>query len=88
MRSKPLLRRLRARTGLDDPYRDELGLLAPIPANHGQRGMPEEGFSTGPEIGERLPDFVLRAASGATIDFHADRGNSKAAVVFFRSAVW
>ena len=72
----------------DDAYRDEFGLLAPIPASHGQRHIPEEGFSTGPDVGERLPDFELRAASGTTVAFHADRGDSRAAVVFLRSAVW
>jgi hypothetical protein len=50
--------------------------------------MPDEGFFTGPAVGERLPDFALRAASGVMIDFHVDRGDSKAAVVFLRSAVW
>jgi hypothetical protein len=69
-------------------YRDELGFVAPVPAHHGQRRMPDEGFFTGPEVGERLPDFALRAASGQVVDFHADRGDSKAAVVFYRSAVW
>jgi hypothetical protein len=69
-------------------YRDAFGLVAPIPASHGQRRIPDEGFFSGPEVGERLPDFELRATSGMTINFHADRGDSKAAVVFFRSAVW
>jgi peroxiredoxin len=46
------------------------------------------GHPTGPEIGERLPDFRLPDAHGREIDFHADRGNAKAAVVFYRSAVW
>jgi len=71
-----------------DPYRDELGLAAPVPASHGQRRSPDEGFSTGPNVGERLPDFVLRSASGDLVDFHVDRGGAKAAVVFYRSAVW
>ncbi len=69
-------------------YRDEFGLVAPIPASHGQRQMPEAGFFSGPEIGERLPGFRLRASSGANVDLHDDRGDAKAAVVFFRSAVW
>ncbi len=69
-------------------YRDEFGLVGPLPASDGQRRVPEEGFFTGPEIGERLPGFALRSASGEKIDLHEDRGRSKAAVVFFRSAVW
>jgi len=71
-----------------DDYRDEFGVLAPIPASHGQRRIPDEGFDTGPSIGERLPDFALRSSSGEVVDFHADRAGQKAAVVFFRSAVW
>ena len=62
--------------------------MAPVPAVHGQRRIPDEGFFTGPEVGERLPEFALRAASGRDVDFHVDRGGAKAAVVFFRSAVW
>ncbi len=72
----------------DDAYRDEFGLVAPVPAHHGQRRIPDEGFFTGPDVGERLPDFALRDASGKMIDFHVDRDGAKAAVVFFRSAVW
>jgi len=69
-------------------YRDSFGMIAPVPAHHGQRQIPDEGFFTGPKLGQRLPSFTLRAASGGEIDFHQDRGDSKAAVVFFRSAVW
>ena len=73
---------------VDAEYRDEFGLLAPIPASHGQRRAPAEGFFSGPEIGERLPDFELPSADGKTIDFHTNRAGKKAAVVFYRSAVW
>jgi hypothetical protein len=69
-------------------YRDEFGQVGPLPASDGQRQIPDEGFFTGPEIGETLPSFTLPSASGTKIDLHADRGDSKAAVVFFRSAVW
>jgi len=75
----------------EDPYasyRDEFGLTGPLPITDGQRRSPEEGFFTGPEVGEVLPGFTLRSASGETIDLHTDRDGSKAAVVFFRSAVW
>ena len=75
-------------TRSEDPYRDAFGLVAPVSAAQGQRRIPDAGFPTGPGIGERLPEFTLRAASGETIDFHAHRGNAKAAVVFLRSAVW
>ena len=69
-------------------YRDEFGFVAPVPAHVGHRQMPDEHFSFGPQIGERLPGFTLPASTGADLDFHTDRGQSKAAVVFIRSAVW
>jgi len=69
-------------------YVDELGFRGPLPADHGQRRMPEEGFASGPEIGDELPNFTLRDQDGRLVDLHADRANAKAAVVFFRSAVW
>ena len=68
--------------------RDALGFDAPAPLGHpGRKGLPE-GVSPGPAVGERLPDFSLPDAFGHTIAFHADRGNAKAVVVFYRSAVW
>ena len=69
-------------------YLDEFGQVGPLPASDGQRQIPDQGFFTGPEVGEPLPGFSLRSASGTRIDLHADRGHTKAAVVFFRSAVW
>ena len=44
--------------------------------------------ATGPAIGDRLPDFSLPDAFGRVVNFHGDRGGSKAALVFYRSAVW
>ena len=68
--------------------RDELGFDAPAPLGHpGRLGLPA-GHPTGPEVGERLPDFALPDAHGRAVDFHADRGDAKAVVVFYRSAVW
>jgi len=68
--------------------RDELGFDAPAPLGHpGRMGLPD-GVSPGPGIGERLPDFTLPDAFGREVDFHADRENAKAVVVFYRSAVW
>lgn len=68
--------------------RDELGFDAPAPLGHpGRMGLPE-GAPTGPEVGARLPDFVLSDAYGNPVRFHEDRGDAKAAVVFYRSAVW
>lgn len=69
-------------------YRDEFGLVGPLPTTDGQRQPLAVGAASGPEIGERLPDFTLPSAKGRTVSFHEDRGQNKAAVVFFRSAVW
>ncbi|MGH1493114.1 MAG: hypothetical protein ACRBK7_27575 [Acidimicrobiales bacterium] len=69
-------------------YEDEFGLVGPLPTSDGQRQPLAVGAPTGPAIGERLPDFTLAGARGRTVSFHEDRGQSKAAVVFFRSAVW
>ncbi len=68
--------------------RDSLGFDAPAPLDHPARqGLPA-GHGTGPELGDRLPDFVLPDAHGNRIDFHTARGDRPAAVVFYRSAVW
>jgi hypothetical protein len=67
---------------------DALGFEAPAPVGHpGRSGLPAGG-ATGPEIGERLPDFALPDPHGETLRFHADRGDAQAVVVFYRSAVW
>ena len=71
-----------------EDYRDQFGQVGPLLATDGQRMVPEEGFYTGPEVGTLLPNFKLRSASGKKINLHKDRGQSKAAVVFYRSAVW
>lgn len=71
-----------------DEFTDELGFTAPLPASSQQRQLPDEGFPTGPEVGMHLPDFELESHTGTRVALHADRGDSKAAVVFFRSAVW
>lgn len=68
--------------------RDETGFDAPAPLGHpGRAGMPE-GQSTGPAIGEKLPDFELPNADGQPVRFHEHRAGAKAALVFYRSAVW
>ena len=45
-------------------YRDEFGMLGPLRISDGQRRVPEEGFFSGPEVGEKLPGFRLRSAAG------------------------
>ena len=68
-------------------FEDQDGIVAPLPVDHGLRRIQAEGFETGPEVGERLPNFELTDHTGRVIDLHADRGESRAAIVFFRSAV-
>ena len=69
-------------------YVDQFGMVGPRPVTDGQRQPLGVDEPTGPEVGARLPDFTLPSASGDVISFHEHRGNRKAAVVFFRSAVW
>jgi len=68
--------------------RDSLGFDAPAPVGHPARASMPSDTVTGPEVGARLPDFELPTSSGRLIDFHEDRGSAKAALVFYRSAVW
>jgi len=68
--------------------RDHHGFDAPAPLGHPGRASLPDGHSTGPEIGELLPDFTLPDTSGKPIGFHVDRGGRKAVLVFYRSAVW
>ena len=67
---------------------DEYGFEAPAALGHPGRLGLAPGQTVGLEIGERLPDFELPDQHGGRIHFHEDRGNAKAAVLFFRSAVW
>ena len=72
-----------------DSLKDDLGITVPVPASHpGRRYPAEHEFPTGPAIGERLPEFELPNQNGELVDFHAHRGDSKAVVFFYRSAVW
>ena len=71
-------------TFVDDHGLSVIGLPIDFPA----RLYPSSAdFPTGPEVGERLPEFTLLNQHGESIDFHADRGG-QAVVVFYRSAVW
>jgi hypothetical protein len=68
--------------------RDHHGFDAPAPLGHpGRSGLPN-GHPTGPEVGDRLPDFELPDAHGHLVDYHKSRGQAKSVVVFYRSAVW
>jgi len=72
-----------------DQFTDDYGFRGPLPVTSSQRLIPkQEGFPPGLSIGEVAPDFTLPNATGAEISFHADRAGARAAVLFFRSAVW
>lgn len=68
--------------------RDHHGFDAPAALGHPARASLPDGATTGPTIGERLPDFILPDASGNPISFHSDRAGKKTVLVFYRSAVW
>ena len=68
--------------------RDDTGFDAPAPLGHPARAGLPAGHPTGPEVGERLPDFELPDAQGRMVNFHEDRAGRTAALVFYRSAVW
>ena len=72
----------------DDGWSDQDGFVGPFRPGNGPRSDPKGAFPTGPEIGERMPDVHCQNADGGLIDLHADRGDSPAVFVFFRSAVW
>lgn len=72
----------------DEQFIDSYGFKAPLPVTSTQRIIPEGDFAPGLAIGERAPDFALANQHGEEISFHADRGGARAAVLFFRSAVW
>ncbi len=68
--------------------RDELGFDAPAPLGHPARAGLPSNKTTGPEIGDQLPDFSLPNQNGEPIQFHQHRAGRKAVLVFYRSAVW
>jgi hypothetical protein len=69
-------------------FQDEYGFAGTISSSHGVRRLPEEGFFTGPDIGDAMPNLILIDQWGEPRDLHIDRACKKAAVVFYRSAVW
>ena len=73
-----------------DERTDDLGITVPMAAVSfpARRYPASHEFPTGPEVGERLPEFTLPNQNGEAIDFHQNRGDSKAIIVFYRSVVW
>ncbi|MDA0748157.1 MAG: hypothetical protein O2954_16665 [bacterium] len=50
-------------------------------------GSRMEGFSTGPAIGDRLPEFTLPDQHGTPCVYRSD-GKHGALILFHRSASW
>ena len=71
-----------------EEFVDEFGFYGPLPTSSAQRTIPKRGFPPGLAAGELAPNFRLKNQFGELVDFHADRGDSKAALLFFRSVVW
>ena len=70
-------------------FTDDLGIFVGVPVSHPARRYPAlDEFPSGPDVGQRLPEFTLPNQHGEPVDFHADRGKGKAVVVFYRSADW
>ena len=70
-------------------WADKDGFVGPFQPGNGPRSDPKSGtFPTGPEVGEKLPDIRTQSAAGSALDLHADRADSPAVVLFYRSAVW
>lgn len=72
----------------DQQFTDEYGFTGPLPITSAQRVVPTGTFDPGLPIGEVAPDFALPNHLGERLSFHADRDGARAAVLFFRSAVW
>lgn len=72
----------------DPQFTDEYGFTGPLPVTSTQRIAPTGPFDPGLAIGDVAPDFTLPNHRGEAVSFHEARGGSRAALLFFRSAVW
>ena len=72
----------------EDQFVDEYGFYGPMPISSTHRTIVKEGFPPGIDIGELAPNFELKNQYGQFVDFHKDRAGARAALLFFRSAVW
>ena len=71
-----------------EQFSDDYGFKGPLPVTSTQRIVPTGDFPPGLAIGEHAPDFTLPNQFGQAVSLHEDRAGSRAAVLFFRSAVW
>ena len=71
-----------------DEFTDPYGFTAPLPVTSTQRMIPTGEFKPGLSVGQPAPDFELPNHLGETVSFHADRDGARAALLFYRSAVW
>ena len=71
-----------------EEFVDEFGFYGPMPISSTHRTIPKREFPPGLAAGELAPNFRLKNQFGELVDFRADRGDSKAALLFFRSVVW
>jgi hypothetical protein len=62
----------------------------PVPEEVRERHVQatNDGYATGPEPGERVPEFALPDQSGATRTFRDLTGSAGLFLVFYRSADW
>ncbi len=72
----------------ENGWADQDGFVGPFRPGNGPRNDPRGDFPTGLEVGEKMPNVQCRDSRGQTFDLHADRGNTPALFMFFRSAVW
>ena len=81
-------RKIRGIAMAKEEFVDEFGFYGPMPISSTHRTIPKREFPPGLAAGELAPNFRLKNQFGELVDFHADRGDSKAALLFFRSVVW
>jgi len=64
------------------------GLPVPVEVRERHVQATNDGYTTGPEPGERIPDFALPDQSGAVRSLQDLAGSGGLFLVFHRSADW
>ena len=75
----------------DESWSTDVGddvLEEPKMTKPAMRAPETEGFPTGPDIGERLPDITLPDQLGRSTNIEQARGNRRALIIFHRSLDW